>query len=92
MTEAVGKHVAGMDAFSPKWSLAAACFLSPCGPSERNRLLIPRFGKSFVDQKSLPVSISAFSSSVICEIIFSLSILQPLFAHSGDAAVLRGAA
>ena len=29
METAVGKHVAGMLAFRPRWSEAAACFLSP---------------------------------------------------------------
>lgn len=63
-----------MLAFKPRWSLADACFRTPCGPSDRNIDGMPYFSYSVVDQKSRPDRNDAFSSIVIFFMISDLFI------------------
>lgn len=79
---AVGKHVAGSEAFRPKWSPAPACLRNPCGPSDIVIDGIPYFSKSTVCHVFFPDIINAFSSRVILLMIdsyFKLIIKTCLF-------------
>ena len=76
---AVGKAVAGSLSETP---LSPEPFLRPWGPSEVHRLLTPSRGMGLVYMKSVPETRAAFSSTVICCKICSISTkcpLRPLF-------------
>ena len=79
---AVGKQVAGKEAFSPKWSPSPACFRKPCGPSDINMEGICKRGFSKLVHSDHPCSIAAFSSSDIFSIYAFTSISCLLFSFS----------
>ena len=64
MVAAVGKQVAGTEAFRPRWSPAPACLRKPWGPSARKMAGIPFLLPSQVVQVLQPCRSAAFSSSV----------------------------
>ena len=70
-----GKQTAGMLSLMPRWSPCSSCLRRPLGPSLIITAGTPSRSTGCVCQKSEPEQKSAFSSSVICWMIFSISIL-----------------
>ena len=70
----VGKQVASIESFNPRWSPPSACFLSPWGPSETMTSGTPRRSTLLKRQKSFPEHNPAFSSGVISANTFLISI------------------